>query len=98
MYNGVSKLLHIGVRAVLLSLVTFSATGSFAQDAKQLEKPKDVKVVREYEDGKGNIVRELQYKQGSMIVTETVIMPKPIKIGAGMAIRADTLNRDSLII
>lgn len=99
MYNRFLGLLHISVRVVLLSLFTFlPATGGFAQDAKPLERPKDVKVVREYEDGKGNIIRELQYKQGSMIVTETVIMPKPIKIGAGMPIRPDTLNKDSLII
>lgn len=99
MYNRFLGLLHISVRVVLLSLFTFlPATGGFAQDAKPLERPKDVKVVREYEDGKGNIIRELQYKQGSMIVTETVIIPKPIKIGAGMPIRPDTLNKDSLII
>ncbi|MBZ0099254.1 MAG: L,D-transpeptidase [Taibaiella sp.] len=99
MYNRFLGLLHISVRVVLLGLFTFlPATGGFAQDAKPLERPKDVKVVREYEDGKGNIIRELQYKQGSMIVTETVIIPKPIKIGAGMPIRPDTLNKDSLII
>jgi len=71
---------------------------NFTQDAKPVERPKDVKVIREYEDGKGNIVRELQYKHGSMIVTETVIFPKPQKISVNMPIKADTLNKDSLII
>lgn len=76
----------------------FAFFSGFAQDAKPAERPKDVKVVREFEDGKGNIVRELQYKRGSIIITETVIMPKPQKVSSGMAIRPDTLNRDSLII
>lgn len=99
MLKELLKVLHIGVRVVILVfLASFIVVGAFAQGAKPDERPKDVKVVREYEDGKGNIIRELQYKQGSMIVTETVIMPKPVKIGAGMPIRPDTLNRDSLII
>jgi hypothetical protein len=99
MLKNVLRLLHIGVGVAICIMCIFVCTTSvFAQAAKEIEKPKDVKVVREYEDGKGNIIRELQYKQGSMIVTETVIMPKPIKIGAGMPIRPDTLNRDSLII
>ncbi len=99
MFNRLFKVLHISVRAVLLVFfVSLIATGASAQGTKQPERPKDVKVVREYEDGKGNIIRELQYKQGAMIVTETVIMPKPVKVGAGMPIRPDTLNKDSLII
>lgn len=69
-----------------------------AQDAGKVERPKNVKVVREYEDGKGHIIRELQFKRGAMIVTETVILPKPQKIEKGMAINPDTLNKDSLII
>lgn len=99
MFNWLFRVFHISVCAVVLTLF-MSATGTYAyaQGTAQPEKPKDVKVVREYEDGKGNIIRELQYKQGAMIVTETVIMPKPVKVGAGMPIRPDTLNRDSLII
>lgn len=99
MFKGIFNLLHISVRAGILAICMLLATTVVvAQDAKPHERPKDVKVVREYEDGKGNIVRELQYKQGSMIVTETVIMPKPQRVSSGMAIRPDTLNRDSLII
>lgn len=99
MFKGIFNLLHISVRAGILAICMLLATTvAVAQDAKPHERPKNVKVVREYEDGKGNIVRELQYKQGSMIVTETVIMPKPQRVSSGMAIRPDTLNRDSLII
>lgn len=73
-------------------------SGLRAQDAKQAARPENVKIVREYEDGKGNIVRELQYKSGAMVVTETVLLPKPQKISARMAIRPDTINKDSVII
>lgn len=87
--------------AYALSIVIFLFVGcsvASAQNTKLKERPKDVKIVREYEDGKGHIIRELQYKRGSMVVTETVILPKPKKIEKGMAISPDTLNKDSLII
>jgi len=89
----------ISMRSVLLTVLAILALSSgYAQDARTVERPKDIKVVREYEDGKGNIVRELQYKSGAMLVTETVILPKPKRISSGMAIRPDTLIKDSLII
>lgn len=92
-FSGINK------GAVLLTvLLLFVFSNGFAQDAKSIERPKDIKVVREYEDGKGNIVRELQYKSGSILVTETVILPKPQKVSSGMRIRPDTLNKDSIII
>lgn len=73
-----------------------SSSNSFGQN--NYERPKDVKVVSEVEDGKGNIVRKLQYKQGSMIVTETIIMPKPVKVGGRRYINMDSINRDSIVI
>lgn len=82
--------------AVLLLGVCNMAT---AQETKNIERPKDIKVVREYEDEKGNIVRELQYKQGSMTVSETIIMPKPQNIAVKrLSIRLDTINKDSLVV
>lgn len=47
------------------------------QDARSIERPKDVKVIREFIDKHGNTVRELQYKQGRMIISETIFLPKP---------------------
>lgn len=89
----------VGAKTVFLAVsFLFFVLGSYAQRANDAEKPKDVKIVREYEDGKGNIVRELRYKQGSMIVTQTVILPKPVKVTSTMPIRSDTMNKDSLVI
>lgn len=62
------------------------------------EKPKDAKIISEVEDGNGNIIRKVQYRQGTMLVTETVIMPKPLKVGSRRPINPDTLNRDSIVI
>lgn len=99
MNKGLSFFSGINKGTVLLTvLLLFVFSNGFAQDAKSIERPKDIKVVREYEDGKGNIVRELQYKSGSILVTETVILPKPQKVSSGMRIRPDTLNKDSIII
>lgn len=99
MHKGFIWFRDMAVRAMLVTvLLSIGSILCFAQDTKHGQRPENVKVVREYEDGKGNIVRELQYKSGAMIVTETVILPKPQKISSRMAIKPDTLNRDSLII
>ena len=58
----------------------------------------NVKVLEEYLDGKGNIVRKVQYDQGLMRVTETIIAPKPPKWGNNVAIRPDTLRPEHLRI
>lgn len=99
MYKGLKKLKLVGARMLAITvLACFFSAGIYAQDAGYVERPKDVKVVREYKDGKGHLIRELQYKQGSMIVTETVIMPEPQKVSSAMPINPDTLNKDSLVI
>lgn len=99
MYKGLKKLMLASARILAMTVFVCLAAGNlFAQDAGYVERPKDVKVVREYKDGKGHIIRELQYKQGAMIVTETVILPEPKKVHSAMAINPDTLNKDSLVI
>lgn len=99
MYKGGKYMDGLGAHALrVIFFLLIACHAAIAQDASHTERPKDVKIVREYEDGKGHIIRELQYKKGAMIVTETVILPKPQKIEKGMAISPDTLNKDSLII
>lgn len=87
-----------GVGAIISAIFfLFLSETTFAQNS-DFERPKDVKVVSEVEDGRGNIVRKLQYKQGSMIVTETIIMPKPLKVGGRRYINMDTIDKDSVVI
>lgn len=61
-------------------------------------KIRNIKVLEEYSDGKGNIVRKIQYDQGLMRVTETVIAPKPLKMGDMIAVRTDTLRPEHLML
>lgn len=63
----------------------------------EIKQPRDLKVLKEYSDGRGNIIREVQYTQGSMRVTEMIIMPKPVAFRK-VAINPDTLIKDSLTI
>lgn len=61
--------------------------------------PKNVKVLDEYSDGKGHIVRVIQFTQGMMRVTQTIIMPKVSPASfARVAFRADTLKKDSIML
>lgn len=83
---------------ILLSLIALLPISAFAQDNSSYNRPKNLKLIKEYDDGKGHIVREIQYSQGNMRVKETIIMPKPKGHGIGYKINVnpDTLNIDSL--
>lgn len=62
------------------------------------KRPINLKVLDEYKDGKGNLVRIVQYDEGLMRVTQTIIQPvKPI-IGKVVPIRLDTAKRDSISV
>lgn len=61
-------------------------------------KIRDLKLLEEYSDGRGNIVRKVQYTSGIMKVTETIIMPKPIGIGIKVPINPDTIRKDFVTI
>lgn len=56
-------------------------------------KIRNLKVLSENSDGKGNIVRVVQYSQGLMRVTETIIMPKPVPVGIRVPINPDTMKK-----
>lgn len=63
------------------------------------ERPHDLKIIREYDDGRGNTIRELQYKQGAIKVTEQIIVPKVYTgIGVKVAYNPDTIKTDSLYL
>ena len=73
---------------------------SHAQEAKGVfNQPRNVKVINEEPDGKGNIVRTVQYEQGYMRVTEQIIMPQKRVVAFNpYNIRIDTLIKDSLYV
>jgi len=89
---------RISTLAIAFMLFLFN-NASYAQDSKsKLETPRNLKLVREYSDGKGHIIREVQYDQGNMRVTETIIMSKKLTIGQRVPILPDTMNKDSVMV
>ncbi len=58
--------------------------------------PTDVKILSERKDKDGNIIRTIQYYQGSQRVTETRIIRPFVNLNA--PINPDTLNNDSLMV
>lgn len=79
---------------VLAGITVFCAT---AQE-KKTDVPRDLKILKEYSDGKGNIIREIQYSQGLMRITETTITPKVLSVGRRVPISPDTINKDSVMV
>ena len=61
-------------------------------------RPTNIKVLDEYSDGKGNTVRVIQYSEGLMRVTQTIIEPKKVAIGIRVPIRPDTIKKDSIVL
>ena len=65
-------------------------------DPPAVDKPSNLKILEEYKDGKGNIIRTIQYDQHHMRITETVIIPIVPVVNLNRPINPDTLNKDSL--
>jgi murein L,D-transpeptidase YafK len=82
--------------ALFLSLLLHS--GSVLAQEKEVERPRNLRVTKEYSDGKGNVIREVQYNQGNMRVTETIIMPKIFNVGYKSPIDPDTMRKDMVHI
>src|ERR1035437_913205 len=62
---------------------------------KDLPPPRNLKILEEHKDAKGNIVRTIQYDQGKNRITETLIIPPKSNINIRIPINPDTLNKDS---
>lgn len=89
------------VVGLMMIVAMWCVKGSAQQNADattQLPLPRNVKVIEEYNDRKGNTVRVIQYSQGLMKVTETIIMPRAVPIGFKKPINPDTLIKDSIVV
>ena len=78
-------------------LLSFSVLGQKAKNTP-LPEPRDIKVLDEHPDGKGNTVRTIQYYQGGSRVVETAIIPIKPEPNIHIAINPDTLNKDSVLV
>ena len=85
----ISRFLKSAACVVLLCLPQFLAA--------QI-RPNSIKVLSETSDGRGNIIRVIQFNEGYMKVTQTIIEPKKSTIGIVIPIRMDTARRDSISI
>ncbi len=87
---------------LFLCVMIFSPLAIYAQaPVAEPPAPKNVKVLDEYSDGKGHIVRVVQFTQGMMRVTQTIIMPKSSALNIPhIPFRADTLKKEfvSLVV
>lgn len=59
---------------------------------------KNFKIISETKDKYGQVVRKVQYTQGSTTVTETLILPPFPSLGERIKVNPDTLNHDSLMV
>ena len=84
---------------VLLISLFFVAGDSRAQTKdKELPPPRNIKVLDEHRDAKGNTVRTIQYDQGTRVVSETLVIPPKASVNLRYPIRPDTLNKDSVVL
>ena len=81
---------------LIFLIVALPASRAQAQASAEPPPPRNLKVLEEYSDGKGNIVRTVQFEQGMMRVTQTIIMPKPRPIGYVAPVNLDTLKSQYL--
>jgi len=63
-----------------------------------IPEPRNIKVLDEHKDAKGNTVRIIQYYQGHERITETVIIPLMPVTNVRVPINPDTLNKDSVLL
>ncbi|MBC7555278.1 MAG: L,D-transpeptidase [Taibaiella sp.] len=78
-----------------------AGTPQAVPEPKVYPKPTNVRVMDEYNDGKGNMIRTIQYEQNHMRITETIIKPigpPAVKVNLHREIKGDTLIKDSVQI
>lgn len=102
MMKNSNRFVLSGFQGLFFTLgLLFCSLHSSAQDSKNnFQKPRDVKVVKEYKDDKGRNVRVIKYKQGAMIVTQEIYTTGKLNFNNNLfpQINPDTLNKDSLLI
>jgi len=85
-----------GVLACLFLCAVAVAQPPRDNDATKLT---NLKVLKEYSDGKGNMIRVLQYSQGGMRVTEQIIIPKiNSRVGVRIPIDPDTMKKENTLV
>jgi hypothetical protein len=63
-----------------------------------LPPPRNIKVLEEHKDAKGNTVRTIEYSQGTSRVRETIVIPADGNFYVHVPINPDTMNKDSVLV
>ena len=63
-----------------------------------LPRPRNIKVLNEYKDKNGNIIRTVRYAQGLSLVTETVIIPDRHIMYIHVPLNPDTIKKDQVTL
>ena len=99
------KVIYGNVMKVLVLLVTFACaclhtTAQTAKTAenKELPPPRDLKILDEHKDAKGNTIRKIEYRQGKLTITETIVIPSDAVFNIHHPINPDTLDKDSVVL
>lgn len=81
-------------------ILLFAALAGVIKVHAQTEEktPKNIKLLEEYKDANGNIVRRVQFFKDGMKVTQTTISPPMPSFKDRKPYNVDTMNRDSLLV
>lgn len=105
-YGHLATACRLCVRMVICWVAILISLPAMAQLSKPTLPPgtekapppiKDFKLLKEYKDTKGNLVRLVQYTQANSRVTETIVVP-PRPAYIRVPILPDTMNKDSVMV
>lgn len=69
-----------------------------APQEKKEPEIRDYKVLSEVTNSDGSVTRKVQFKQGNLLVVQTIEIPPMPKIGYHKPINPDTMNHDSVLV
>ena len=104
MEQNTKHLLVGSSRALALLYFLFASTHTFGQAAPPKNKdadlppPRNIRVIEEHKDAKGNTLRTIEYSQGTQHVRETIVVPADGVFYVRVPINPDTLNKDSVLV
>jgi lipoprotein-anchoring transpeptidase ErfK/SrfK len=81
-----------------LSFFAFPSIVHAQQPTPVKKEVRDLRVLQEKKDQHGNTIRTIQYFDGNIKVTETVVLPPFPGLGERKKINVDTLNHDSMMV
>jgi lipoprotein-anchoring transpeptidase ErfK/SrfK len=92
------KVALFSLLVLLISGIGWAQSQQTKPASKPTEEPKDVTVVEEKTDKDGYIYRTIKYKEGNIVVTQTLVIPPFPGLKDRKPINVDTMNMDSVMV